>query len=212
MHFIPDTEDSDSAAERFWPEGYKQVIRGDVRQEVSAKLGSGKRLKHIYQQFYSEKYADLNQFLNKIADMITIGAENGADDAFEELMEAFLVEDRLPEGHEYFSYFWPQAFSPSIKSKLSRVVIDEYSLDNIYQHAYNSYYQIKFSSFDKFIDQVARKVVIATMNGADEMVAAIYRSSVPPQPLPPARRYPRRLKLWAPLEEDQSSEAVADSG
>ena len=199
MHFIPDTEDSDSAAERFWPEGYKQVIREDVRQLVGAQLGNGKKLKHIYQQLYSEKYGDLSQFINKIADMMAIGAENGADDAFEELMEAFLVEDPLPEGHQYFSYFWPQAFSPSIKSKLSRVVIDEYSLDNVYQHAYESYYQGKFPGFDKFIDQVARKVVIETMNGADDMVAAIYRSFVPSQPLPPARRYPRRLKLWAPL-------------
>ena len=212
MHFMPDTEDADSAAERFWPEGYKQVIREDVRQSVGAKLGDGKKLKHIYQRLYSEKYRDLAQFANKIADMIAVGAENGADDAFEELMEAFLVEDPLPEEQGYISYFWPQAFSPSIKNKLAQVVIEEYSQDNIYQHAYDSYYQRKFRSFDAFIDQVARKVAIATMNGADEMVAAIYRSLVTPQPLPPARRYPRRLKLWAPLEEDQSSEAVAASG
>lgn len=198
MHFMPDTEDADSAAERFWPEGYKQVIREDVRQSVGAELGDGKRLKHIFQQLYSEKYRDLNQFVTKIADMIAVGAENGADDTFEELMEAFLVEDPLPEGREYVSYFWPQAFSPGIKNKLTEVIVDEYSQDNIYQHAYDSYYQGKFGSFDEFIDQLARTVIIETMNGADDMVAAIYRSFVTPYPLPPARRYPRRLKLWAP--------------
>jgi len=194
-----DTEDADSTAERFWPEGYKQVIREDVRQSVGAELGDGKKLRHIFHQLYSEKYPDLSQFVNKIADMIAVGAENGADDTFEELMEAFLVEDPLPEGREYASYFWPQAFSPSIKNVLTQVIVGEYSQDNIYQHAYDSYYQAEFRSFDEFIDQVTRTVVIGAMNGADDMVAAIYRSFVTPHPLPPARRYPRRLKLWAPL-------------
>lgn len=198
MHFMPDTEDADSAAERFWPEGYKQVIREDVRQTVGARLGDGKKLKHIYQQLYSGKYHDLNQFVNKIADMIVVGAENGADDAFEELMEAFLVEAPLPERQEYISYFWPHAFSPDIKNRLAQVVIDEYSQDNIYQHAYDSYYSRKVCCFDEFIDQIARTVTIAAMNGADDMVASIYRSFLTPYPLPPARRYPRRLKLWAP--------------
>ena len=62
MHFMPDTEDADSAAETFWPEGYKQVIREDARQLIGAQLNDGKRLRHIYQQRYSEKYTDLNQF------------------------------------------------------------------------------------------------------------------------------------------------------
>lgn len=198
MHFMPDTEEEDSAAEKFWPEGYKQVIREDIRQLIGARLNDGKRLRHIYQQQYSEKFADLNQFAGRIADMIAVGAENGADDTFEELMGAFLVEDPLPEGREYVSYFWPQAFSTSIKNKLAQVIVDEYSQDNIYQHAYDSYYQGKFRSFDEFIDQVARTVIIGAVNGADDMVAAIYRSFVTPHPLPPARRYPRRLKLWAP--------------
>lgn len=197
MHFMPDTEEADSTAEKFWPEGYKQVIREDVRQAVGAQLNDGKRLRHIYQQQYPEKYADLNQFANRITDMIAVGAENGADDAFEELMETFLVEGPLPERRMYISYFWPQAFSPGIKNKLRQVVIDEYGQDNIYQHAYELYYRGKFHSFDEFIDQVARTVTIEAMNGADDMLEAIYSSFLAQCPLPPARRHPRRLKLWA---------------
>ena len=198
MHFMPDTEDADSAAERFWPEGYKQVIREDSRQAVAAQLNAGKKLRHVYQQQYSEKFADLDQFANKIADMISIGAENGADNAFDELMEAFLIEDPLPEGHRYIRYFLPQAFSPNIKDKLTQVIIDEYSQDNVYQHAYDSYYQRKLPSFDEFIARVAQTVVTGAMNGADDTLEAIYKSFMTPHPLPPARRYPRRLKLWAP--------------
>ena len=193
-----DTEDADSTAETFWPEGYKRVIREDVRQRVDAQLSERKRLRHIYQQRYAERYTALNQFLGKIADMIAIGAENGADDAFEELMEAFLVEAPLPEGRKYTNYFWPQAFSRIIKNRLAQVIADEYSQDNVYQHAYDSYYQRKFRSFDEFIDQTAQIVETGTMNGADDMLEEIYRSFVTPHPLPPARRHPRRLKLWAP--------------
>jgi uncharacterized protein (UPF0305 family) len=198
MHFMPDTEDADSATEKFWPEGYKQVIRQDFRQAVAAKFNAGKKLRHIYQQQYSEKFTDLDEFVSKIADMIAIGAENGADNAFDEIMEAFLVEAPLPEGCRYVRYFEPQSFSRSIKNNLAQIVIDEYSQDNVYQHAYESYYQRKLSSFDEFIAQVAQTVVTGAMNGADDMLEAIYRSFMASRPLPPARRYPRRLKLWVP--------------
>jgi uncharacterized protein (UPF0305 family) len=198
MHFMPDTEDVDSAAEKFWPEGYKQVIRQDFRQAVAAKFNAGKKLRHVYQQQYTEKFADLDEFVSKIADMITIGAENGADDTFDEMMDAFLVEDPLPEGRRYARYFEPQYFSRSIKNNLAQIVIDEYGQDNVYQHAYESYYQRKLASFDEFIAQVAKTVVTGAMNGADDMVEAIYRSFLASRPLPPARRYPRRLKLWVP--------------
>ena len=191
-----DTEDADSAEERFWPEGYKQVMREDVRQSIGVELGDGKRLRHIFRRLYSEKYGDLDQFVNKIADMIAVGAENGADDASEELMEAFLVEDPLPEGHQYFSYFWPQAFSQRVEKRLHQVVVDEYSQDNVYNHAYKVGYQGSYRNFGEFISQVAQLVVTGAMNGADDMLEAIYRSLLTPSPLPPARRHPRRLKTW----------------
>jgi hypothetical protein len=199
MHFMPDTEDADSAAEKFWPEGYKQVIRQDFRQAVAARFSAGKKLRHVYQQQYSGKFADLDEFVSKIADMIAIGAENGADDAFDEMMDAFLVEDPLPDGRKYARYFEPQSFSRNIKNNLAQIVIDEYSQDNVYQHAYESYYQTKLPNFDEFIVQVAQTAVTGAMNGADDMLEAIYRSLMAPHPLPPARRYPRRLKLWVPI-------------
>lgn len=198
MHFMPNTEDADSAAERFWPEGYKQVIRQDFRQAIAAKLTAGKKLRHVYQQQYSEKFADLDEFASRIADMIAIGAEKGADNAFDEIMEAFLVEDLLPEGRRYARYFEPQSFSRSTRNSLAQIVINEYSQDNVYQHAYESYYHRKLPGFDEFIAQVAQMVVTDAMNGADDMLEAIYRSFITSRPLPPARRYPRRLKLWAP--------------
>lgn len=198
MHFMPDTEDADSAAEKFWPEGYKQLIRQDFRQAVAAGFNAGKKLGHVYQQQYSEKFAGLDEFVGKMADMVAIGAENGADDALDEMMDAFLIEAPLPEGRRHARYFEPQSFSRSIENNLAQIVIDEYSQDDVHQHAYESYYQTNLPSFDEFIAQVAQTVVTGAMNGADDMLEAIYRSLMASCPLPPARRYPRRLKLWAP--------------
>ena len=196
MHFMPDTEDADSAAETFWPEGYKQVIREDARQLIGAQLNDGKRLRHVYQQRYSEKFSDLNRFAGKIADMIVIGAENGADDAFDDIITAFLTESSLPEVLRYAHYFWPQALPHRAKNRLRQVIADEYSQDEVYSHAYKVGYQGSYRNLGEFISQVAQVVVTGAMNGADDMLEAIYRSFVTTSPLPPARRHPRRLKMW----------------
>jgi len=196
MHFMPDTEDEDSAAETFWPEGYKQVIREDFRELIGKKLNEGKPLRHLYQQRYTEKYSDLGQFGNKIADMVAIGTENGADDAFDEIVDAFLSESPLPQIPKYACYFWPKVFSKEAKQKLHQTIIDEYSQDDIYQHAYKVGYQNTYQTFDEYINQVAKIVITGALNGTDDMLEAIYKSFAPLYPLPPARRRPRRLKQW----------------
>jgi len=205
MHFMPDTEEADSAAETFWPEGYKKEIREDVRQLIGAELNDGKRLRHVYQQQHSEKYSDLNQFASRIADMIGIGAENGADDAFDDIVDAFLTESPLPENRRYARYFWPQTFPHRAKERLRQVIVDEYSQDDVYTHAYKVGYGCNardnankgsYQTFDEFIDRVAQLVVTGAENGADDTLEALYGAFVKPRPLPPARRHPRRLKIW----------------
>ena len=196
MHFMPDTEEEDSAAETFWPEGYKQVIREDVRQLTGTRLNNGKGLRRIWQQQYAEKYNDLNQFAGKIADMITIGAENGADNAFDDIISAFLTESPLPELRRYARYFWPQALPPRAKKRLQQVITDEYSQDDVYNHAHKVGYQNTYRNFSEFINLVAELVLTGAMNGSDDMLEGIYRSFLTHSPLPPARRHPRRLKTW----------------
>ena len=196
MHFMPDTEDEDSAAETFWPEGYKQVIREDVRRLINVQLDDGSRLKRVYHQRFSEKYSDLSQFLNKIAGMIVIGAENGADDAFDEIIDAFWTESLLPAERRYTRYFWPQALPRGSENGLRQVIIDEYSQDKVYQHAYKVGYTGSYATFSQFINHVACLVVTGTINGTDDMLDKTYLSFGTGLPLPPARRHPRRLKIW----------------
>ncbi len=205
MHFMPDTEDEDSAAETFWPEGYKQVAREDVRQAIGTQLNGKKRFRRVYQQGYCQKYSSYDQFLDRIADMVAIGAENGADDAFDDIIDAFLAEAALPEVARCACYFWPQGFPQRVKKGLQQVIVDEYSQDNVYTHAYEVGYgrnardnanKGSYRYFGEFIKQVAQLVVTGAMNGADDMLEAIYRSFMYLNPLPPARRHPRRLKIW----------------
>jgi len=196
MHYMPDTEDEDSAAETFWPEGYKQLIREDARQAIATQLNGKKRFRHIHQQRYSEKFSSYTQFLDKIADMVAIGAENGADDAFDEIMDAFLEEEALPGVRRHAHYFWPDAFPRTVTKKLRQVIVDEYSGDDVYNFAYKVGYRDDFSSLNEFAEQVAEVVIIGAMNGANDMLETVYRSFMKLGPLITARRHPRRLKTW----------------
>jgi hypothetical protein len=196
MHYLPDTEDEDSAAEKFWPEGYKQIIRDEIPARVSVQLHEEKQFRRIFKQRYSEKYSDHSEFLNRIGDMVAVGAENGADDAFNEIMDAFLFELPLPEVRRYARYLWPEALSEDIAESLRQVVIDEYRVDDVYTNAYRVGYTGRYSSLDEYIDRVSEIVIIGTKNGANDTLERIYRSFITHTPLTPARRRPRRLKIW----------------
>ena len=195
MHFFPDTSDADAAAESFWAENFKLVIREGFRQHIGVVL-SGRTLKHIYEQQYPQEYPNLKQFEDRIADMVTIGAENGTDTAFDDIYTAFLTESPLPATRRYAIYFLPQAFPHSIRRKIKQAVVTEYSQEVIYQYAYKVGYQGSYLNFAEFIGRVAEMVVTAAMMGADDMLGRIYQSFLTKCPLPPARRYPKRLKSW----------------
>jgi hypothetical protein len=195
MHYLPDTEDEDSAAEIFWPEGYKQVIRENVPGAIGDQLRMKNRFRRVYQQGYSGKYSSHSQFLDRIADMVAVAAENGADDAFDDILDAFLEEDALPDLRKYACYAWPKAFTREIRRRLEKVVVDEYGQDNVYGFAYRVGYRNDFGGFDEYLRQVAQIVLTGAMNGANDMLESIYRCFRNLSPLPPARRRPRRLKM-----------------
>ena len=196
MHYMPDTEDEDSAAETFWPEGYKQVIREGVRRAIATQLNKKKRFHRVYRQGYSERFSSYEEFLDKVADMVAIGAENGADDAFDEIVDSLMEEEALPELRRYTGYFWPNTLPRDVKEDLHRVIVDEYSQDNVYCFAYNAGYKNDFTTLNEYINRVAELVENGTLNGANDALEGIYRSFMELNRLTPVRRYPRRLKMW----------------
>jgi hypothetical protein len=196
MHFMPDTEDEDSAAETFWPEGYKQVIREDVRRAILARLIAKKRFRRVYRNGYSDRYPSYKEFLDKVADMVAIGAENGADDAFDEVMDSFLEEEALPELRRYSSYSQPDALPRDVRERLRRSIVDEYSQDDVYLYAYKVGYKNDFNTLDEYLNRVADLVENGAKNGAEDTLEQIYRSFIMLDRLRTVRRYPRRLKMW----------------
>jgi hypothetical protein len=195
MHYLPDTDEQDAAAERYWPDDFKQVIQEKVGRSVKLKLKE-KNLRRIYERQYQDKYADAGQFANRIADILIIGAENGADDGFEMIFKAFLTESPLPEIARYAVYLWPYIFSQKIIDRIHNAVAFDYRNDETFKYAFNVGYQKEYSKFDEFIDQMACKITTAVINGTDDMLARIYTAFLNCQPLPPARRNPKRLKVY----------------
>ncbi len=196
MHFMPDTEDEDSAAETFWPEGYKQVIRENVPSLVKCELLKHSSITYIYERGYKERFSGCGQFLEKIADMMAVGAENGADDAFDDIIHSFLLELPLPQLRAYARYAEPYALSDDLKQALKQNINVEYSKDNIYRHAFKVGYAKTFSTFDEYINRVAEIVVTGAMNGANDVLENLYRSFLIVGPIILVRRHPRRLKVW----------------
>ncbi len=194
MHFLPDTEEADAVAERYWPDSFKQVIQKDIRQVLGINpLANG--LRHLYQRRCRD-FPDLEQFIATIADMVVVGAENGADEGFDGIYRAFLTESPLPEARRHARYLWPRLFSPRLRERIHQAVVADYSRDDTFQYAYKAGYTGDYGSFEEFINEAARLVVVGAMNGVDNTLAQIYRSLVNNRPLPPPRRRPRRLKGW----------------
>jgi len=195
MHFMPDTEDEDSAAEAFWPEGYKTVIREDVRRVIAEQLNEKNHFHRVYRKGYTERFNTYEQFLDKVADMVAIGAENGADDAFDEIMDVFMEEDAIPEPCHYTNYSWPYPLQGGVEERLRKVIIDEYSEEKIYTFAYSVGYKNDFNEFDEYINQIATLILTGVRKGSSDTIDRIYRSFINLDRMLPVRRYPRRLKM-----------------
>lgn len=195
MHYMPDTEEEDSAAEAFWPEGFKQVIREDVPGVIIGQLAGEEHYRRLYKQVYADRFSSYEQFVERLAEMVAIGAENGADDAFDEILDAFMEEDALPDPRVYRNYLWPTALGDDTRKRVRQIVVNEYREDDIYRFAYNVGYKNDFGSHREYLERVGDIVVAGARNGANDALDSIYRSFMDRDRLMPQRRYPRRLKM-----------------
>jgi len=193
MHDMPDTEDADADAERFWPEDYKYLIREQVKSDFTALVLDENIFKPIYKEQHQNRFSDYESFVDRLAEMVIIGAENGADEIFDEIYDAFRKEIALPASRSYARYHEPQPVSADLKDAIAKKVTEEYKDLHMYEHIYEDHYQGELS-FDEFIDQIAGLVATGTVNGADDALGKIYHSFYFQSNLPLLRRYPRRIR------------------
>ncbi|MBW2092354.1 MAG: hypothetical protein JRI34_09570 [Deltaproteobacteria bacterium] len=193
MHDIPDTEDIDAASERYWPEGYKEVIRARLGQAFAEEVLKANAFKTFYEEQYADKFDSYERFISRLAEMVVIGAENGADQIFEEIYASFRNHAPLPDSRVPANYHWPEPFTPELKNELRQKTFEEYSNHHAYEHIHEDHYAGKLD-FKSFVDEVAGLVVTGAANGADDALDRIYMSFLSAAPLPPARRRPRRIR------------------
>lgn len=194
MHFLPDTDSEDAAAERYWPDGFKEVVRDEVGRVIRGKLNE-KSLRRVYLRQYAQKY-QVAEFVDRVADMVVIGAENGADEGFGEVYQAFMAESALPEVRLYARQLWPRVFSRKLKNRIYASVFNDFYQDEDFRHAYRVGYARVYQTLDDFTDKVAWLIVAGAENGVDDMLTRLYGAFVKGRALPPARRNPKRLKIW----------------
>ncbi len=193
MHDMPDTDEADAAAERFWPEEYKWVIKDELKKAVKAGLVAERSFSGVYQKDYTDRFDSYEAFADRLAEGVSIGAENGADDILNEIHHRIRKNDALPETRPYAAYFYPQPFDETLKTSLYREVFEEFRAHPVYRHIYEDHYETR-QTFDAFIDQLARLVLVGAMNGADKALGDIFRAFLFSSPLPAFRRRPRRVR------------------
>lgn len=195
MHYLPDTNDEDAVAERYWPDGYKSVLRKEGIRVFASKLNAA-TLTNVYRRFYSRRYMSISEFVDAVVGGIVIGAENGADAGFELVYASFLSESALPVPCRVTKLLWPANLGLIDENAIGLAIIKDYRIDDGFLYAYKDGYTRKYASLDNFISRVADIVVSGTINGISTTLEKYYRAFIHQWPLPPMRRNPKRLKTW----------------
>jgi hypothetical protein len=193
MHFMPEDEGYE---EKLWPDGYKAVIKNQLRAVIASMLRSEETLQHTYEQQYTELFSDLDRFRERITEMLVVGAEKGGDEAFDDIITVFLYEYPLPRPRVYARYLLLPKLPEAVRQPLIQQVIDEYRQDEVFRHAFKVGYWDLYEDFDQFLNESAGLVAMGVVNGLDDMLTAIYKAFATDGPLPPARRNVKRVKNW----------------
>ncbi len=193
MHDMPDTEDADGAAERYWPEGYKDILWAKLIPAFTSLLLEARAFETIYTQSFGEDFSTYEAFVDRLAEMVAIGAENGSDKIFDEVYAAFRKDAPLPDRRTYATHFWPDPISEDLAGELHASVLADYRDLHAYIHIHEDHYDGALS-FDEFLDKIAALVVSGAVKGADDAIGGIYCAFLGPTRLPIARRRPRRAR------------------
>ena len=195
MHYLPDTNDEESLQERYWPDSFKQAIRGVVKTSLEKRLKIAD-LDNVFQRYYTAQFRDAAEFREGLINAAVIGAENGADDGFELVYSAFLKETPLPASYLRARPVWPFRISARDRRRVRKAIAADYLIDDGFNYAYRDGYRKQFSLFSSFINAVADLLVDSLENGVNVTLERHYAAFLHGLSLPVMRRNPRRLKTW----------------
>ena len=195
MHFFVLTEAEENIEEKYWPEGFKKVIRTEVEKTVSGQITQTNSFLETYRTYYPALYGDYNEFVAHLTRMVAIGAENGADAVFDEIYSITDNKTDLPQVRMYARYFWPQVHTKELEREIEYAIIGEYRQEEAYNRTYEDHFKGNYQDFNEFLSAIARLVTSGTVNGADDTIDRIYQALLRHEPIPTIRKRPKRLKL-----------------
>jgi hypothetical protein len=193
MHEMPDTDDTDAAAERFWPENYKRTLRDRVSERVVSAMTEAGAFELSWETSYAAAFESHAAFAWRIAEIVAIGAENGTDASFDGIHAALRNGTPPPDARVRTRDLWPQPIDDELGARLHTAIAAEYRDSHAFEHLHEDHYSGDLR-FDDFVDRIAGLVVIGGVNGADDALATVYRALLTGSPLPTARRRPRRIR------------------
>ena len=195
MHFFVLTKAEENIEEKYWPEGFKKVIRVEVEKTVSGHLTQNRSFIESFQAYYATAYSDYADFIAQLAHTVAIGAENGADAIFDEIYSIAGNKTDLPQVRVYARYFWPNVLTKELKDGIEYAIIGEYRQEEAYSRTYEDHFKDKYRDFNEFLSAIAALVTSGAVNGADDAIGRAYQALMKYEPIPIIRKRPKRLKL-----------------
>ncbi len=197
MHDVIDTEGEDLAAESYWPDDHKQVLRKRLHDCVLREAERHSVSREFFQKRRVGSLSFHDDFLIFLGHAITIGAENGSDQALAR-MSIFLRTggDFTSTAIPFSSYLWPTLFPPEVKNEIREEALAAFSREHMLEHSYEDHYRETYPSFNDFVKDIAEHLLMGAVNGADETLCSILTALALGLPMPPVRRYSKLLKRW----------------
>lgn len=195
MHFFVLTEAEENVEEKYWPEGFKKIIRTEVEKTVFDHITKNKTFIDTFQAHYTTTYTDYAEFATHLARMVAIGAENGADAIFDEIYSITENKADLPQVRAYARYFWPKVLTKELEDGIEYAIIGEYRQEEAYSRTYEDHFKEKYKDYNEFLGAIVESVTSGAVNGADDTLGRIYQALLKYEPIPTIRKRPKRLKL-----------------
>jgi hypothetical protein len=193
VHDVADTEEFDAFQEHYWPDRFKQVIRARLGAAVQAVLAAERAFAAVYEERYGRNFSTYERFLQRIGEAAVIGAENGADDLFAQA-DAAIDAGGLPAPRLHPRPLLAVLSAP-LQREIAQAVVAEYVADHFFAHEHE-HCAASIPDYNDFMSRLAELVAGGALNGADDALAAVYRSLYHRLPFPVLRRRPKRLRRW----------------
>ena len=165
-----------------------------VTQRVVDGLSEAGAFERVWERHYTTALESYQSFVERVAEIVTIGAENGTDGAFGEIQSAMRRGLDPPLARVRVRYLWPEPFDEELKTELRHEITAEYRESPRPRTPSRGPLsgQTRIRGFHRAGPPSCWSWAASTAPTTG--LATIYRALLDGSPLPTARRRPRRIQ------------------